>query len=99
VDHMNSVKAASHDHASAPPRWESGFCPLDAVVRPMLTTREAAFYLNRQPKTLIHWNHHDSGPLRPVKIRGRLAWPTELVRALVRCGSAAQLNPSAISRT
>jgi hypothetical protein len=76
----------AHPDKDAPKR-ESGFCPLHSVVRPMLTTREAAFYLNRKEKTLIHWNHHDCGPVKPRKIRGRLGWPTDAVRAAVGVAS------------
>jgi hypothetical protein len=43
----------------------------------------AAYHLNRQPQTLRSWACHANGPIRPVRINGRLAWPiAEIRRAL-----------------
>lgn len=41
----------------------------------MLNTRQAAHYLNLAPQTLRKWACLESGPIRPVRINGRLAWP------------------------
>jgi hypothetical protein len=57
--------------------------PLDQVVRPALSTSEAAFYLNRAPQTLRAWACFGGGPLRPRRVNGRLAWPTADVRELL----------------
>jgi hypothetical protein len=54
--------------------------PLHRVVRPMLTTAEAAYYLNRKPQTLRVWACKENGPLRPVRLHGRLGWPVAAVR-------------------
>jgi hypothetical protein len=54
--------------------------PLDRVVRPMLTTAEAAYYLNLKPQTLRVWACKENGPLRPVRLHGRLGWPVTAVR-------------------
>ena len=57
--------------------------PLEQVTRPNLKTDEAAFYLNRRPQTLRAWAMRDgSGPIRPRRIGGLLAWPTAEVKAL-----------------
>jgi len=40
----------------------------------VLTTDEAAAALNRQPQTLRKWAALENGPIRPLKINGRLAW-------------------------
>jgi len=53
---------------------------LDAVTRPMLTTDETAYYVNRKPQTLRVWACTEAGPLRPVRLHGRLGWPTDAVR-------------------
>lgn len=37
-------------------------------------TSEAARHLNRRPQTLRKWAFLDSGPIRPIRINGRLAW-------------------------
>lgn len=57
--------------------------PLALVSKPNLTTAETAYYLNRRPQTLRGWACLENGPLRPIRINGRLAWPvTELKRVL-----------------
>ena len=59
------------------------FPPLDAVTTPAVTTSQAAHYLNRKPQTLRTWACNEEGPVRPLRIHGRLAWPTaDLRRAL-----------------
>jgi len=51
--------------------------------RAALPTPEAAFHLNRAQQTLRLWAMRGDGPLRPLRINGRLAWPvSELKRVL-----------------
>lgn len=53
------------------------------LTAPTVDTHTAAFYLNRRPQTLRIWACKENGPLRPVRINGRLAWPVaELCRVL-----------------
>ena len=40
----------------------------------VLTTVDAAHYLNRKPQTLRRWACLQTGPLQPLRINGRLAW-------------------------
>lgn len=40
----------------------------------ILTTAEAAMYLNRKPQTLRKWACFENGPIKPIRINGRLAW-------------------------
>jgi hypothetical protein len=61
-----------------------GITALEAEVRSTLPTPEAARHLNRRPQTLRAWACHEDGPLRPVRINGRLAWPVAEIRRLVR---------------
>ena len=66
--------------------YESGnrFPPLAHVTKPMLTTEEAAFYLNRKAQTLRAWACKSGvGPIQPISIGGRNGWRTEDVRKLV----------------
>ena len=60
--------------------------PLEQETRPNLPTNEAAFHLNRAQQTLRPWACDESGPLRPIRINGRLAWPVAELRKL--CGVA-----------
>ena len=56
---------------------------LDTVTRTAVDTASAAFYLMRRPQTLRGWACLENGPLRPIRICGRLAWPvSELKRVL-----------------
>ena len=42
--------------------------------RDTLTTNEAAPAINRAPQTLRKWACLECGPIRPIRINGRLAW-------------------------
>ena len=54
----------------------------------VLVTRDAAAALGRSPQTLRKWACYENGPLRPVRINGRLGWKVaDLLR--VRCGGQA----------
>ena len=59
------------------------FPPLESVNRPAVDTATAAYYLNRQQQTLRGWACHEDGPLRPIRVNGRLAWPTQKIRELL----------------
>lgn len=59
------------------------YLPLDLETREILPTDAAAHHLNRRPQTLRIWASRDSGPLRPVRVWGRLGWPTAKIRALL----------------
>lgn len=53
-----------------------------------ISTNEAAFHLGRKPQTLRKWACHEDGPLRPVRINGRLAWPVADLMRVLNEGSA-----------
>lgn len=58
---------------------------LEQITRPTIDTVAAAFYLNRRPQTLRSWACYEDGPMRPIRVNGRLAWPVvELQRILNR---------------
>lgn len=59
------------------------FPPLEQVTRTILTTEEAAHYLNRRPQTLRTWACLENGALRPVRINGRLAWPVSEIKKVL----------------
>jgi hypothetical protein len=63
-----------------------GFPPLDRETRAGVETECAAFHLNREPQTLRVWACRENGPLRPLRVNGRLMWPTAKLREL--CGVA-----------
>jgi hypothetical protein len=65
------------------------FPPLGQVTKPFLTTEEAAFYLSRRPQTLRIWACRECGPIRPIRVNGRLGW---LVKDLLRLMGQERLN-------
>lgn len=56
---------------------------LDRETRAALPTPEAAFHLNRAQQTLRLWAMREDGPLRPLRINGRLAWPVAELRRVL----------------
>ena len=57
--------------------------PLETVTRPTVGTADAAFYTNRRPQTLRGWACNEDGPLRPIRINGRLAWHVAELRRVL----------------
>jgi hypothetical protein len=56
--------------------------------RDILSTNEAATVLDRAPQTLRKWACLESGPIRPIRINGRLAWRVSDLRNLLNGGDA-----------
>lgn len=59
------------------------------TVRQVVTTAEAAKALNRAPQTLRKWACLENGPLRPIRINGRLAWAVSDIETLLAGGTNA----------
>ena len=59
------------------------FPPLALETRIAVDTACAAFQINRQPQTLRGWACREDGPIRPLRINGRLAWKTADLRKLL----------------
>jgi hypothetical protein len=57
--------------------------PLAQETRVALPTSEAAWHLSRAEQTLRLWACEDSGPIRPVRLHGRLMWPVARIRELL----------------
>lgn len=49
-------------------------------------TNTAAKLLGRTSQTLRKWACYENGPLRPVRVNGRLAWPLADIRRLLNHG-------------
>lgn len=56
---------------------------LDRETRTAIDTATAAFLLNRKPGTLHKWSNLGRGPIQPVRVNGRLAWPVADIRRLL----------------
>jgi hypothetical protein len=53
----------------------------------VLPTDEAAAAINRAPQTLRKWACLENGPIRPIRINGRLAWKISDLQALLNGGA------------
>ena len=73
---LHTIEA--HQQASAPT-----FIPLALETRPAVDTAAAAHYLSRRPQTLRGWACLENGPLRPIRINGRLAWSIPAIKQLL----------------
>ena len=82
---MNNATAQSLPATSAAQITQS-FPPLEQVTSPTVATDAAAFYTNRKPQTLRAWACLENGPIRPLRINGRLAWPVSSIRSLMNGG-------------
>ena len=59
------------------------FTPLDLETRSALPTSEAAYHLSRSQQTLRLWALKIDSPIKPMRVRGRLAWPVASIRTLL----------------
>ena len=75
---MTSLQTNATD-ATAPVRTS-----LEVEPRATVDTATAAYHLNRAAQTLRTWACLEIGPLRPLRINGRLAWRVADLRKL--CG-------------
>lgn len=58
--------------------------PLGQETRTHVNTEHAAYLLGRRPQSLRVWACYESkGPLRPVRVNGRLAWPVSEIRRVL----------------
>lgn len=69
---------AAHNSADA-----AQFPPLHRETRAALDTETAAYHLGRRPQTLRGWACYEDGPLKPLRVHGRLLWPTADIRKLL----------------
>lgn len=63
------------------------FTPLDQETRTAIPTEDASFHLNRKAQTLRAWACFENGPIRPIRINSRLAWPVAQIRKLLNVGA------------
>ncbi|WP_234263079.1 DNA-binding protein [Hydrogenophaga sp. NFH-34] len=62
---------------------QTTYPPLESETRPLIGTDAAAFYLNRKQQTLRWWATYERGPVLPIRINGRLAWPVARIKEIV----------------
>lgn len=86
---LETSAAADISTGAAHLNTNTRFTPLALETRTVIDTNAAAFHLGRRPQTLRKWACHEDGPLRPVRIMGRLAWNVAEISRIVSEGSAA----------
>ncbi|MEM5427201.1 helix-turn-helix domain-containing protein [Cupriavidus oxalaticus] len=52
----------------------------------IVPTNQAAALLNRKPRTLYAWSCLENGPIRPVRVHGRLGWRVDDIDRLLNGG-------------
>lgn len=62
---------------------DARFVPLEREERVSVDTETAAHHLVRRPQTLRIWACKENGPLRPVRVHGRLMWQVADIRRLL----------------
>lgn len=77
------MQHATHQSTEVRAGAALNFPPLDRETRSAVGTACAAYHLNRQPQTLRAWACLERGPLRPVRVHGRLAWPVAELRRVL----------------
>lgn len=60
------------------------FVALEDEVRSHVGTACAAYYLGRKAQTLRIWAAAETGPVQPIRVNGRLAWPVAEIRAILQ---------------
>ena len=68
------------------PPWPA-YPSLELETRAAVDTACAAFHLNRRPQTMRGWACREDGPLRPIRVNGRLAWPVADIRRVLAGGT------------
>lgn len=64
-------------------KHQQSYPSLDLETRSAIPTAPAAYYLNRKSQTLRAWACLENGPIRPVRINGRLAWSVADIKRLL----------------
>ena len=59
------------------------YVPLADESRAAVDTACAAYHLTRAQQTLRIWACKENGPIRPIRVNGRLAWKTADLRKLL----------------
>lgn len=89
VDTQPSVPSSNteeHGTLISPSKTENApvFPNIDDERRTHLDTACAAYWLGRKEQTLRAWASSESGPIRPVRLHRRLAWPVAEIRHLLK---------------
>ena len=77
-------------HLAHLPAYGHALCPhceAEFDLAQAAPTNDAAPAINRSPQTLRKWACLECGPIRPIRINGRLAWRVSDLRTLLSGGA------------
>jgi hypothetical protein len=84
IDKISQLEQAVKNTTAA--KQAQYFTPLDQETRSHVETACAAYHLNRKVQTMRVWACLENGPLRPVRINGRLAWSVADIKRVLNGG-------------
>lgn len=71
-------------HSTEPtPSTERRDLAVQLGVAETVTTNEAAALLGLRPQSLFRWSCNGTGPIKPVRVGGRLRWRLADIRAVL----------------
>ena len=59
------------------------FIPLDQETRAYVSTKVMCHHIGRKEQTARGWACHEDGPLRPIRVNGRLAWAVADIKRIL----------------
>lgn len=62
---------------------DEDFIPLHLETRTHVPTKVMCRHLNRKEQTARVWASLEIGPLRPIRVYGRLAWPVAEIKRIL----------------
>lgn len=80
---MQTATAQSIKPVATVSACSQAFPPLALESRTAVPTENAAYYLSRKPQTLRAWACLENGPIRPIRINGRLSWRVADIQAVL----------------
>jgi len=81
--HMLNRTKGTPEVATCP----EGFIPIDQETRTHVSTKVMCHHLGRKEQTARGWACHEDGPLRPIRVNGRLAWAVADIKRLLGVGA------------
>lgn len=85
----NIVKFRTQPSVNAAPNCDLAhtspfdFIPLDQETRTHVSTSVMCHHLGRKEQTARGWACREDGPLRPIRVHGRLAWSVADIRRIL----------------
>ena len=83
MQHQNHLGASTALAFAQPSICPTGFIPLDQETRTHVSTKVVCHHIGRKEQTARGWACHEDGPLRPIRVNGRLAWAVADIRRIL----------------